>query len=334
MKKVTIIIPTYNQAHIISQAIQSAVDQDYKDLEVIVADDCSTDQTEQVVNKFLKNPKVKYCRTPQNLGRVGNYHYSLYDLATGDYFCVLDGDDYFTDKSFISKAVRIFEKDEAVKLVFAKVKVYFEEDRSTFPLEMKKRKTQIISGKEVFLKFDKFFVPHLATVVKRSAAIESGYYLLDIISSDWESLLRLLPKIKVGFLDEFVGVWRKHETNASRSPKFSKIEKNLLYINNPFDTLKKNDYFTKQSLLVWKRKMLKNYFLRLVLAAILKHDKKEIPVIFDLAKKTDSRVYNSLIFDWRLWAIRAISSSNLLLFLVLKYILKAEFYYKDIISSR
>ena len=62
MKKVTIMIPTYNQAKYISKAIESALNIDYSNIEVIVSDDCSTDNTEEVISKYLEDNRFKYIK--------------------------------------------------------------------------------------------------------------------------------------------------------------------------------------------------------------------------------------------------------------------------------
>ena len=68
---VSVIIPTYNRAYILSEAIKSALGQTYKDIEVIVCDDCSTDNTEQVVRQFNDNTII-YHKNNRNLGLPKN----------------------------------------------------------------------------------------------------------------------------------------------------------------------------------------------------------------------------------------------------------------------
>lgn len=87
--KVTVIIPTYNRAHLLSDSVGSVISQGYDPLEVIVVDDGSTDDTQEVVNRFGSG--VRYLRqeksgvsTARNLGILH---------ATGDYLIFLDSDD-------------------------------------------------------------------------------------------------------------------------------------------------------------------------------------------------------------------------------------------------
>src|SRR5574340_595951 len=69
---VSIMIPTYGQEEVILKAVDSALAQDYPNLEIIVADDASPDCTSQLV-ATRKDPRLHYHRNPTNIGRVANY---------------------------------------------------------------------------------------------------------------------------------------------------------------------------------------------------------------------------------------------------------------------
>lgn len=88
---VSVIIPTYNRAQVVGQAIQSVLHQAYQDFEVIVVDDASFDNTEEVV-KEIGDSRIHYLRHEQNRGapRARN---SGVEVARGKYFAFLDSDD-------------------------------------------------------------------------------------------------------------------------------------------------------------------------------------------------------------------------------------------------
>ena len=109
--KVSIQIPTYNQKVFIVKAIESCLMQDYENLEINIADDNSTDNSYMVIEPFLKDARVNYYKNNQNIGRVKNYRKALYEYATGEWVINLDGDDYFTDSGFVSKAIEDITKD-------------------------------------------------------------------------------------------------------------------------------------------------------------------------------------------------------------------------------
>ena len=118
--KVSVMVPTYNHAAYILRAINSVLEQSYLNIELIIADDCSTDATESVVSEFLLNlndSRIRYIRNTQNLGILRNYHQTLLQ-ASGDLVVNLDGDDFFINSDFLKDAVSRFEKDDKIVLVF------------------------------------------------------------------------------------------------------------------------------------------------------------------------------------------------------------------------
>ncbi len=98
-KLVTIGIPTYNRASsFLQQALESAMAQTYQNLEIIVSDNCSSDNTEEVVLQY-EDPRVKYVRHRVNIGPLGNSNFCL-NQARGDYFLQLHDDDVI-DPDFV-----------------------------------------------------------------------------------------------------------------------------------------------------------------------------------------------------------------------------------------
>ncbi len=96
---VTIAIPTYNRADCyLKQAIQSALHQTYPNIEIIVSDNCSTDNTESIVKDF-KDSRIRYFRQERNIGANNNFNFCL-QQAKGDYFSFLHDDDLI-DPDFI-----------------------------------------------------------------------------------------------------------------------------------------------------------------------------------------------------------------------------------------
>lgn len=88
---VSVIIPAYNRAHVIGQAIQSALQQTCQNFEIIVVDDASTDNTKEVVSGFA-DPRIRYLRHEQNCG-APQARNSGAESAQGNYLAFLDSDD-------------------------------------------------------------------------------------------------------------------------------------------------------------------------------------------------------------------------------------------------
>ena len=114
---VSIGLPTYGRSRLLQRALRSILDQTYTDIEVIVADDASPDDTERVCREIAaQDPRVRYVRHAQNIGPEPNFMYVL-EEARGKYFMWLSDDDAFAP-TFIEKAVRVLEDDPGVAACF------------------------------------------------------------------------------------------------------------------------------------------------------------------------------------------------------------------------
>ena len=90
---VSIIIPTYNRAKTIGRSIESILNQTYRDLELIIVDDGSTDNTEEIVNRYMQNDsRIQYIKQKQNQGACVARNVGI-DIAIGEYIGFQDSDD-------------------------------------------------------------------------------------------------------------------------------------------------------------------------------------------------------------------------------------------------
>jgi O-antigen biosynthesis protein len=90
---VTIIITTYNYAHMVGTAIDSALNQDYPHLEVLLVDNASTDATPELAARYAADPRFRYVRNAENIGMVPNHNKGLQE-ARGTYVLFLSADDF------------------------------------------------------------------------------------------------------------------------------------------------------------------------------------------------------------------------------------------------
>lgn len=104
----SIIIPTYNRAHLISKAIQSVLDQTYNHWELVIVDDGSTDNTEEVVHKF-NDQRIRYFRKNHEERSVAR-NFGI-EKSRGLYISFLDDDDYYLAE-FLEEFNRIIEKEK------------------------------------------------------------------------------------------------------------------------------------------------------------------------------------------------------------------------------
>ncbi len=115
MPRFTIGIPTYNRAGLLLRAIETALDQSWPDVEVIVSDDASTDETPEVAHSF--GDRVRYHRNARNIGSWQNF-VKVAELAGGEYFSWLQDDD-LVHRDFARRATQAMARDDDVAVYAA-----------------------------------------------------------------------------------------------------------------------------------------------------------------------------------------------------------------------
>ncbi len=256
---VSILIPTYNQSGYLLQAVESALNQDYPHLEVIVCDDASSDWDPRLLKDFEDDPRLRIHHNPVNLGRVRNYRQSLYELAEGDWVLVLDGDDYLHNPAYVSSAMRIAASEDDIDLVFSNAARLFEKHASSLKAPHENRNLpEVMEGAELFLGLadKKISLFHSTAIYKREKAVNMDFYRRDIISSDWESLYRYILTGKVAFLDTISSVWRIHGGNATKNISAQDRTNNLQVITEPYIAARALGTFDPSTLDTWLNRRL------------------------------------------------------------------------------
>lgn len=139
---VTIAIPTYNRANaFLKEALTCAINQTYTNIEIIVSDNCSIDNTEELVNDF-NDPRIKYIKQPTNIGANNNFNYCV-NRARGEYLYMLLDDDV-VDNDFVDVCVTAVTDHKNVgiirtgtRILNADGKIIFERPNTAAGLSMK-----------------------------------------------------------------------------------------------------------------------------------------------------------------------------------------------------
>ena len=128
--QVSIIIPCYNKADTVARAIKSAHNQTYKDIEIIIVDDGSTDNSLDIIKatiKELKNHNVSYLRVSN--GGVANARNSGILVSSGEFICTIDADDWI-DPKFIEICVKPLINDNTLGITYTKLMAHLPDGKS------------------------------------------------------------------------------------------------------------------------------------------------------------------------------------------------------------
>src|ERR1700733_674016 len=116
MAKVSICLPVYNGANYLAQAIESALAQKYEDFELLISDDCSTDETPAIVERYAKqDSRIRHWTNASQQKLFGNYNACI-EKCTGTYIKLFAHDDLF-DPSLIQRMVAVLDENPDVSLV-------------------------------------------------------------------------------------------------------------------------------------------------------------------------------------------------------------------------
>ncbi|CAD6491931.1 MAG: Glycosyl transferase family 2 [Candidatus Argoarchaeum ethanivorans] len=202
---VSICIPTYNVEKTIAETLNSIIDQTYKNLEIVISENASTDNTLSLLDKF-NDPRIKIYRTSKTIIAEQNFSRCI-ELATGDYIAIFHADDLY-NPDMVEKQVQAFQDNSSVGAVFTMadhIDIHGEIiGEHKLPLELK--------GKQIYP-----FQDILTSILKNgnfllcpSAMVRSKIYkqlsTFDVerfgTSSDLDMWLRILKKHPITILDE------------------------------------------------------------------------------------------------------------------------------------
>ncbi len=127
---VSILIPVYNRKEIVKEAIQSALEQSYQDIEIIIVDNCSTDGTyEELLSCYGEQDNIQIYQNSENIGPVNNWRECL-KHANGKYVKILWSDDLL-GRDFVAKCVEVMEKDPTIGMAYCSCFIFMNDDRNS-----------------------------------------------------------------------------------------------------------------------------------------------------------------------------------------------------------
>lgn len=214
--KIAVCIPTYNREKTIVKAINSVINQREKDIDIIVFDNKSTDNTVNVVSKLFGD-KIKLYVNDRNLGYVGNINKCLSLSQEYDWIAILHSDDFHVNDSFkYFKPYLIKYKDAGI--IYSKLHTIDENDTITGLIKEEKEELFFSRGYEALLSFHERQVPCSGTIYNSKAIKEVGYYSDEFpYSADEEYGSRIASKYDIIQIPNIVGYYLKHSENLTVS---------------------------------------------------------------------------------------------------------------------
>lgn len=201
--KVSIVVPTFNRADVIGRALRSIIKQTYADYEVIVVDDGSTDDTESAVSA-IKDARIRYIPLSENQGVAHARNIGIQEAA-GDFIAFLDSDDEWLPDKLQIQMAEIEKLDDAYGMVYCRMGGWVRDGSSRFvcpPLDWKQK---ILEGNIFHSLLFQNVIGTPTMLVRRECFAQAGGFKEALrCLEDWEMILRIAKRWKIGFVDQIL----------------------------------------------------------------------------------------------------------------------------------
>jgi glycosyltransferase involved in cell wall biosynthesis len=266
---VSVIIPAYNAGKYIEETILSALNQTYSNIEVIIVNDGSQDDTAEKVNAFKDNRLRIINQSNSGVSAARN---TGYENATGMYICFLDSDDVYAPDNIQEKKV-FLDKNPNIGLVHSNMEVIDENSNKT---------GEVMSGRDgnvldQLLLWDLCVIPTPSSTMIRREVLEIIGLFNEQLSNnaDQELFFRIAAKYRIGKIDKSLVKYRKHALNMHNN--INLLEKDSLLA---YSLAEKNDLFKSW----WFKKKCFAYMYYIIGNCFIRHEKNHKKGIYYLAK--------------------------------------------------
>ena len=228
---VTVIIPNYNHSIFLKERIESVLNQGFNNFEIILMDDCSSDDSRNILLEYKNNEKVSAILfNEKNSGSTFKQWEKGIDIARGKYIWIAESDDH-TSLDFLDKLISFLESDISISVAFCKSNIVGENNK-IISLENTQSEVDSGLGKESYVMTGEQaiarafrhinIIPNASAVVFRKDAIDP--IIFDRIkkmrfAGDWLFWVSLLENHKMAFVNEYLNNFRFHyqSTRGSKS---------------------------------------------------------------------------------------------------------------------
>lgn len=207
---VSVLLPVYNGAAYLTEAIQSIIDQTYDNFELIIINDGSTDESDAIIRKFV-DPRIRY-NQQENQGLAATLNKAV-NLATGKYLARQDADDISLPQRF-EKQVAFLETNSDYGIVGTWAEIWVETEKT--------ERVHNHPAKSIILKFDLLFdnpFVHSSLMIRKAVFEQVGLYATakERQPEDYELWSRIAREFEVANIPEILQVYREVQGSICRT---------------------------------------------------------------------------------------------------------------------
>lgn len=236
--KITIGILTYNQQDFIQSCLVSILSLKYENLEIIISDDCSKDNTVDIIKNFVKNNQTNHeiilNFNQVNLGLAGNFNRTFEELASGDYFIILGGDDIIAE-DYLDRCLKHLNNTDLMMIDFNAVTINDKGEQLGIASKIDFQ-SKIYSLKD-YLNFAEISTFAPGRLFKKELVKNFPPINKDCPTEDSVLVLRALLMGKILRLNQKVIFYRKHTHNISSFENLKRISNSKIVAQYLSDVL-------------------------------------------------------------------------------------------------
>jgi glycosyltransferase involved in cell wall biosynthesis len=213
----SVTVLNYNYGHYLDQCLTSILSQTLSDFELILINDCSTDDSLTVIEPYLADPRVRLVNHDVNCGYVASLREGC-ALSQGRYLTVVSADDYALDPNAFTRLCEVLEADPAIGFCYSAWQER-DDDGHVRHERLGAEQTYVHEGTtEVRRLLQSSPILHSGTIIRRTAYdAVSGYDAACRYSVDTNMWLALCAVGKVAYVSDFLFAYRAHQSNMSQS---------------------------------------------------------------------------------------------------------------------
>lgn len=225
---VSVVVASYNHADYLVQRMDSLINQSYQDVEILVIDDCSPDNSQEILRRYESNPKVRLIIREQNGGwvKVSNEGVAL---SHGEYIIFANCDDA-CETQMIERLVKGLQDNPTAGISFCRSLMTNEDDQIIGDdYQVRERAFQVKCNKDALINATEMrrFLLHSCVIPNLSAALFRKDYLISVgglnsdyrVCSDWDLFFRMAARYDVAYTAQPLNKFRQHTTTIRSSTK-------------------------------------------------------------------------------------------------------------------
>lgn len=257
---VTLIVPAYNHEAFVKQSLQSVYEQNYRNIELLIINDGSTDQTDQKIKEWMESCPPRFIRIEYRYRKNKGLSASLNEglkWASGEYFTFVASDDILYPNKITSLVNDLEIKSEQFAVSFGDAN-FIDNDGAWIQMEHINTEDQSVFATSSFLTYYTYhrdfdfqqpeafgtyqtlllgnYLPAMSCLIRTHAVQEAGGWSENIALEDWDLWLKLSKNYHFSYVHEIVASYRWHESNTV------KVRRNRLILDSIYLLEREREY--------------------------------------------------------------------------------------------